>query len=488
VADVEELRQLAMLRGTTKVPAFPSTAAVPYHQLADLAKVPREAVDAFLDLFALAPGDLDPAEPYARRLWRLRERPVVAWNGVVIVPANYDLGAGFRPRIERLLKERRPKSFTIYDKRRGRWVEERTRALLDAALRPNELWRSLRIGADAGHAPERDGLLVIDSVALALEVKGGGLPPSARTGDETAQRGALERLLRDATAQATSLANAVRLQRRISGVDRDGQRRLLELPSISRVLPMVVTLEDLSGVTSRAKTLSGLFPPERVWRIALDELNWYARTFELPAELLHYAFTRPQLERENVTVLDEGDWFRLYTEHGPAGCLDYLDAQQAQGERVILHAGDHRRGHLSDLRPVWRSPLQDLLRSLDDARPSGWLEASFALLALSDAQARELPELLAAAHRRRGAGATPMVTLRPAGDLKTALHVFLSPDIWSLDMTNIGHLTVRTLPDADRHIVLATPGADIDDLAVGPVFVVRSRSRRDPWLPVFVPE
>lgn len=488
VTGVEELRRLAASRGTTMVPAFPSTAAVARHRLAAFAKVPREAVNAFLGLFALAPGDLDPSEPYIRRLWRLRERPVVVWNGVVIVPAGYDLGAGFRPRIERLLGKRRPRSFARYAGQRARWVETHARALLDAALRPDELWRSLRIGTDAGDAPERDGLLVVDSVALALEVKGGGLPPSARAGDETAQRRALERLLRDATAQAVSLASAVRLRRPISGVDRDGRRRPLELPVISRVLPMVVTLEDVSGVTSHTKPLSRLVPPERVWRIALDELDWYARTFELPAELLHYAFTRPRLERENVAVLDEGDWFRLYVARGPARSPDHLDALQAQGERVIAHTGDHRRGYLSDPHAVWRSPLHELLRSWDDARPSGWLEASFALLALSDAQARELPKLLAEARRRRVPGATPVLTMRPASDLETALHVLLTSDIWSLDIASIGRLAVRTVPDVGRHVVLAAPGTGVDDLAVGPVIAVRGNSRRDPWLPVFVPE
>jgi hypothetical protein len=486
VAGVKELRRLVVSRGTTMVPAFPTTAAVSWHRLASLAKVPREAVSVFLDLFALAPGDLDPAEPYLRRLWRLRERPVVVWDGVVIVPAIYDLGVGFRPRIERLLKERCPRS--RYAKQRGPWVEERARALLDAALRPDELWRSLKIGVDAGHAPERDGLLIIDSVALAIEVKGGGLPPSARAGDETAQRGALERLLRDATAQAASLASAIRLQQRISGVGRDDRRRPLELPVISRVLPMVVTLEDVSGVTSRTQPLARLFPPERVWQIALDELDWYARTFELPAELLHYALTRPRLERENVAVLDEGDWFRIYVTRGPAQCLDYLDALHAKGEHVIVHTGNQRRGHLSDKRPVWRSPLQELLRSWDAARPPGWLEASFALLALSDTQARELPDLLAAARRRQSPGAAPMLTMRPAGDHKTALHILLTRDIWALDITSIKRLAVRTVPDAGGHVMLAAPGASIDDLAVGPILAVRANSRRDPWLPVFVPE
>jgi hypothetical protein len=469
-AGVMELRGRVASQGTTIAPGCRAP-NVRWWQLAAVANVQLEALHAFMRLFAITPGDIDPAEPYVHRLWRLRERPVVIWNGRVTLPAGYNLPAGFRVRIERELRARRPKSFERYANQRGRWIETRARALLETALRPDALWRSLRIGTDRSDAAERDGLLLIDNMALALEVKGGRLPPSARDGQESAQRRALERLLRDAAAQAESLASAVRARQPITGVDRDGQRRPVTLAGISRLLPVVITLEDVSGATSRAEPLSKLFPPEGAWQVAIDELDWYARALELPAQLLHYAFMRPRLERTSVAVLDEGDWFRLYHALGPAGCVQYLDALERLGGQRIVHGGDVRRGYFSDGLPVWRSPLHELLRSWDETRPDGWLEASFALLSLSDSQAWDLPELLAESRRRGVPGKMPMLTIRPDADVGAAVHIFQTArDMWPLDASSVCTVAKRTVPDASRHVVLATASACTADLVVGPSF------------------
>jgi hypothetical protein len=114
------------------------------------------------------------------------------------------------------------------------------------------------------------------------------------------------------------------------------------------------------------------------WVVALDELAWYADSLELPAQLAHYALVRERFVHHNVTVMDEGDWFRLYHSLGAVGSQRFIAEMYQLAESVLMHGGDLRRGRTLDGQPVWRSPLHGLLERLDRDRPPGWLETSFA--------------------------------------------------------------------------------------------------------------
>jgi hypothetical protein len=468
---VEALRGAVAARGPTWIDAH-QVPVLPFAQLLDESKVELRSGAAFLGVLGHTVDEWSSEQGFVQRLWEFRRRPVLVLPSGVAVPVAYNLGVAFRPTIERVLQEVDPPAFSRYDAAKGKWVERAALELLENRIRPDELWRSLRIPTETGELPERDGLAVVDTIALALEVKGGGMPPSARAGQTEPQKRVFQRLIRDAAEQVRTLAEALLNRQPVDGVDRDGRRLEVELNNPSRIIRVVVTLEDLAAVTSRAELVLEADAAESPWLLAMDELQWYSESLPLAAQLIHYAIVRSRLVHESVAVLDEGDWFRLYYMYGAAGCQAYVSNASELAETVFLYAGDVRRGRWPDLVTGWESPLGALLKQWDQDRPVGWLEASIAVLDLSDEQAVKFPSAVTETRSLSAPGDFPLLTMRPAADPTTALHVLVpAADADSVSMGSLVSWAEEHAPTAVRHVALVSIGEELGHLAVGPVFM-----------------
>ncbi len=464
------LRQRVAEGGTTIVPGGFRPAAIGIEQLVRDADVDRSAVDAFLKIFGHTLSD-EPATgaSYLERLWRLRRRPILTVGGGVAVPVGYNLIPAFRAGLERLLAKTDQPAWQRYDAAKGKWLERRALALLADALTPDHRYRSLRVPARAGTPPERDGLVIVDTVALAVEIKGGGMPPSARLGSQDAQEKVIQRLVIDSAAQAQSLAAALEAGEPVTGVDERNRRVGVTLGDVAHLLPVVITLEDVSGITSRSQLVGD--PEQRSpWVVALDELQWYVEALALPAQVLHYALVRARLVHETVAVLDEGDWFRLYRALGAAGCLAFVDGVADLAEQVVMYGGNDRRGRVPAHVAVWQSPLHELLERFNRERNVGWLEASFALLDLSDGQAGALEDAIADARSQAVDDTFPMATFRPFAAPETALHVLVpAPARDHVRAESLLEWAGEHAPDAARHIFLVSLAEGVNGLVVGPI-------------------
>lgn len=480
---VGALREIAEGEALSRVPGQARPAVMPMQQVAEEAGVEFFAVQRFCEILGHRigsplpeQGDGQVSEPgYLERLWHLRRRPVIELAGGVCVAAPYNMVMAARTGLEDLLHRSDEPAWQRYEQAKGKWVERRASKVLADALGPDEQLRSLRIPAPAGERPERDGLLRIDTLALAVEVKGGGLPPTARQGVRASQDRTFERLIKTGARQATSLAQAVQVRADVTGIDSADRRVTVDFGDLSRALPMVITLEDVSAVTARGQLVLAASDGPQPWIVSLDELQWYSGALPGPAALVHYAILRARLGFDDVAVLDEGDWFRLYHALGAAGMLAFVADMSELARQVVLFGGDLRRGRNREGMPVWRSPLQGVVERLEGERPEGWLEAAITSLDLSEGQANGLLGGIKQLHELTDQDTFPMMTVRPWADEASALHIFApARGSQSVRYSSLADWATKHAADARRHVFLAALTGEPHGLQVGPLMLART--------------
>ena len=99
------------------------------------------------------------------------------------------------------------------------------------------------------------------------------------------------------------------------------KRVQLDLSGVKRVFRIVVTLEDLSSVTTVLWQLqdAGMFADREAlpWVVGLNELEIIAELVEYPAQFVHFLLRRLRLnELKRVVASDELDWFMNYLRDG----------------------------------------------------------------------------------------------------------------------------------------------------------------------------
>lgn len=362
-----------------------------------------DRVDRILEFFTCDVSHLDAdtlADQFFDGVNPLRLRPILRHpsgrrylsNDALIVPA-------VRERVEEAFKTAANGSFDRYVRRRGKVVETAALELLQSIFPSAEARDSFKYFVpkdDTQRTPEKyslrvegDGLLIIDDVALVLEVKSGALSNSARTGDVASLRDNLTKLLTSATDQAD------RTRARITedhGL-RLGNGSWLDLDHVREVHTIVVTLEDLGGLTALTDDLvtAGVLPQSLLpLTISLHDLRVIAELVQRPAEFLLYLRRRtlPELTRQFLAP-DELDLYMhmlqqgLYVEPDP----DRLAAEVPHHTPTVAE-----RRRFKAQRPQWLTtrtgPLDAWyfyrLGHRETAAPQPQLQANPALLALVD--------------------------------------------------------------------------------------------------------
>jgi hypothetical protein len=290
----------------------------------------RPTVEAVLDAFTLAgrPAIEASLDQFFQGDNPLRTAPIVkdAQGRRLLVHEALAMPA-VREVIETRLQA--ASRFDAYVQHRGHWVEDAAIDLLAAVSPHATVFRGFHyfVPDPQAAAPqtdparftkrvEGDGLILIDDVALIIEVKSNALNAGARRGDLQQLNTKLGAIVTKAAAQAG------RLRDRIVGDPRirmeNGQ--WIDVSGIREVHTIAVGLEDLSGVTTATSALvsAGVLSPDNIpWTVSVHDLRIVCELLDRPGELLLYLRrrTHPQATRAYLAV-DELDLFALFLDQG----------------------------------------------------------------------------------------------------------------------------------------------------------------------------
>lgn len=161
---------------------------------------------------------------------------------------------------------------------------------------------------------ESDGLLLIDDIAIIIEVKSVALTAEARGGVARRLRGKLRDIVTDAANQAARLRERIMTDRRI----RLNDDQWIDVSGIREVHTVAVGLEDLSGVTTATTMLlaAGVLRPDHIpWTVSVHDLRIVCELLDRPSELLLYLRRRTQPAATwKYRAVDELDLFLLSAE------------------------------------------------------------------------------------------------------------------------------------------------------------------------------
>ena len=218
-------------------------------------------------------------------------------------------------------------SWTRYGRARDKAVENLVADALETLLAKRAVvHRNLRYRDDSGpqdlspastnhrDAPltEADCLLVMDGVALCVEVKAGDLRQRTRQGGVSQLGGDLDKTIKDAAAQADRLRSLITAHH---GVWRDtGQ--WLDLDDVQEIHSLVVCLDDLGPLALSTSELvrAGVLPQAHLpWVVSVHDLLVTQHVLDRPEHFLTYLRRRTNRDAALwITGSDELDilmWF-----------------------------------------------------------------------------------------------------------------------------------------------------------------------------------
>lgn len=224
----------------------------------------------------------------------------------------------------------RQKAWNSYDRQRAAGAEERaTQAICQLTRNLGRLWTNVKFRAptknneevdlsgasttasSAGLA-EADLLLVLDRVALCVEVKAGDLRPRTRQGGVAQLSGDLKKTVQEAAEQADRLRTLI-IENHGLWLE-DGQ--WLDLGEIHEIHSIAVTLDDLGPVSLMMEQLvrSGILPQTHLpWIVSLHDLIVTSDVLTNPSQFLTYLRRRTNRDASIwITAADELDvlmWF-----------------------------------------------------------------------------------------------------------------------------------------------------------------------------------
>ncbi|MBO3084114.1 hypothetical protein [Cellulomonas fengjieae] len=166
--------------------------------------------------------------------------------------------------------------------------------------------------ARQAESAEADALLVLDGVALCIEVKAGSIRTPSRQGRTTHLHRDLKETVRKAAAQADRLRTLMATHHGLWLEDGSW----LDLPDIREIYSVVVTLDDLGPAALDVEALvrSGVLTQTILpWIVSVHDILVIAELFDRPEEFLTYLRRRTNRDAALwVTAVDELDivmWF-----------------------------------------------------------------------------------------------------------------------------------------------------------------------------------
>lgn len=380
------------------------TMAVRASEVAAQSGVDQERVEAFLETFSTSFGR-PVGSGLGTELQAIRERPLlVDDDGNCLLVSHLALFWALRPALEESLKN--TPSWHRFERLRGREVERLALSHLSGAMPGSRSWQGVSFSLevdDEVRTYDIDGLLVCDTVMFVVEGKSAPLGAASRRGAPAR----LQKQLNDLLVKAAHQAGRARRALAESGTTfRDANGEKIVLPDeVSEIIPIVVTLENLSEITTVIWELretglleAGVPVP---WALNLYELELICDLTEYPAMLVQFLRRRSRLnELRRVHASDELDWWMHYLERGlyferelegpePPDSIHLLSMTDPLDAYYLWQRGARTK---PAKKPRQKLPtgLRALLDSINDQAPGGFLEVEVALLELDNPGRREL--------------------------------------------------------------------------------------------------
>ena len=291
----------------------------------------RSVVDAVLNAFTFTVGDrgLDGAlERFFRGDNPLRTAPIVT-DGQERRFLVHDALA--LPSVREVIETKLKAAGKVerYQGHRGKVVESLALDLLATALPGATVYRAFKYfvpdpdAAVPQTAPETftkrtesDGLILIDDIAIIVEVKAVALTAEARGGVARRLRGKLRDIVTNAAKQADRLRERIVTDGRIRIADDDW----IDARGVREIHTIAVGLEDLSGVTTATAQLvaAGILEADHIpWTVSIHDLRIICELIDRPTDLLLYLRRRTHRDAtRKFLAVDELDLYLLYLTRG----------------------------------------------------------------------------------------------------------------------------------------------------------------------------
>lgn len=281
-----------------------------------LAELPSHVAEQCLNLLAVRGEELLhlPATGFFDGTTPLREYPLLSLgDDKYLNVGGSQVVLGLRDLLENYLKD--SGQFSKYSDARGKTAETLALDLLTKIIRPSTTYSRFHYqtrGDKATSGYEADIVMQAGSAIFVIEVKAGGLRSVARRGLPNKTRQGLYDVVGEGARQAERLATEI-----LGATDDefvgtcDGRPAPLWVDGLTHVVPLVVTLEYVSGLVGDVSALSraGIFPdPSRPPLVLqVSDLRIFADLMSSPAELIYHWEFRRRLGEWDVSCRDELD-------------------------------------------------------------------------------------------------------------------------------------------------------------------------------------
>lgn len=170
-----------------------------------------------------------------------------------------------------------------------------------------------------GGETEADVVVIWWPFLIVAEAKGKRVPTEAMRGSREKLRHTIAKNIQDAFVQSRRVVRVLERDGRIQFKEKEtGRLVVVEYTRLRRVMPISVTLQNLSGIATQLAVTQrlglfkgGAFP----WSVAIDDLDVITRFAGSPDVFLHYIERRIGQQSLNVKLMgDELDFFGQYLE------------------------------------------------------------------------------------------------------------------------------------------------------------------------------
>lgn len=167
---------------------------------------------------------------------------------------------------------------------------------------------------------EADGLIVIDGIAVCIEVKAGGFRDKSRRGGVKQLDGDLKKTIFEANQQTQRLQNLITKNKGIWL--KNGKKNCIweDLSDVYEVYSIIVCLEDLAVLSNANQELckAGLIGNKNMpWIVSLHDLLVIKDIISSPGDFINYVRRRTDYNiMKNIIANDELDVFMWYTYGG----------------------------------------------------------------------------------------------------------------------------------------------------------------------------
>jgi hypothetical protein len=348
---------------------------------------------AFLELFAIEPGEDSGSNLRPNRIDAISEQPLLRVGSdtflahlLVLIPW------AIRPRLEGLLRMEQ-RLWKAYEKRRSRYLEDECTKLLASVNGSSRAFSRLAYSFAEGGGPaeqfELDGLVLLDRALFIVEAKSGNMRQAGRRGAPSVLED-LEALVAHPHEQALRalryVNSAESVMFRLEDPSQVIEIRAGDFSRIFLVTPTLDHLEAFATHLSNLKELGMLGQGTLPWSVYLNDLRIIVDCVEGAGQLVHYLTRRARVEELSVEAHDELDWFGHYLFEGlyfeeiaRTACLT-LGSFTTIFDDYYLYVEGVRQTITKKPRQEMPDVMRELIATLERATPAGFVLAICALL------------------------------------------------------------------------------------------------------------